>query len=330
MNLLKDTQKFTIAQPSPIAGKWKIIIQDFIKSDEQQTQIYYNGNLVFETRYPENLSEVFTPKRFDIELQSGRIVLETGYISLTKRASVFYKDETEIFRSHRKPFRASGKFGNLLSKIDEMEDEANQKEPTAEEIAIAERQKALRPSIAIDFALGFIFFFIAREFGLLTASLTGSAVAVVLFIANRFTKIDLLGGFAVFGIVMSLISAVLTLLFQDDLFIKLKGTLMGLIGASLAFADAIFNDGNYLGARLAMYMEGLTKLKPRRAAFAMGGASLGVIAIDTPLAFILTTEQWIWYNAFLDGIIGMVIFFTVIYLARDKSHKDSLNRDTHE
>jgi len=76
----------------------------------------------------------------------------------------------------------------------------------------------LRPSIAIDFALGFIFFFIAREFGLLTASLTGSAVAVVLFIANRFTKIDLLGGFAVFGIVMSLISAVLTLLFQDDLF----------------------------------------------------------------------------------------------------------------
>jgi len=325
MNLLTETQKFTIPTPSPVAGRWKVATKDFIKTDEQQTQIYFNDKLILEARYPEAIGETFTPKRYTLELTNGNFILETGYISLTKRACVIYDGNTPIFRSHKKPFRGAGKLGNLLSKIDNIADESEQKEPTAEELAIAERQKQLRPSIAIDFALGFVFFFIAREFGLLTASLTGSAVAVILFIANRFTKIDLLGGFAVFGIVMSLISAVLTLLFQDDLFIKLKGSLMGLIGASFAFGDAIFNNGNYLGARLAMYIEGLFKLNPRRAAFAMGGSSLGVIAVDTPLAFTLTTDQWVWYNAFLDGIIGMVIFFTAIYFAREKPNETISN-----
>ena len=193
-----------------------------------------------------------------------------------------------------------------------------------EQKAMLERQKKLRPSIIIDISFGALFFFVAREFGLVTAALTGAAATLVLFAAQPFTKHDLLGGFAVFGVVMSLISAGIAWGFQDDLAIKLRGTFMAFIAASFALYDGFVLKGGYLGKRMAMYMEGLGRINPQRASFALAGATLLLMAIDTPLAFILTTDQWIWYNAFFDNIIAIPIIIGAMLLAREKHAKKDI------
>lgn len=190
-------------------------------------------------------------------------------------------------------------------------------ELTPEQQAMLERQKKLRPSLIIDISFGVLFFFVAREFGLVTAALTGAAATLVLFAAQPFTKHDLLGGFAVFGVVMSLISAGIAWGFQDDLAIKLRGTIMSCIAACFALYDGFVLKGGYLGQRMAMYMEGLGKINPRRASFALAGATLLLMAIDTPLAFILTTDQWIWYNAFFDNLIAIPIIIGAMLMARE-------------
>ncbi len=186
------------------------------------------------------------------------------------------------------------------------------------EKAMMERQKELRPSIIIDISFGVLFFFVAREFGLVTAALTGAGATLVLFAVQPFTKHNLLGGFAVFGVVMSLISAGIAWGFQDDLAVKLRGTFMACIAAAFALYDGFILKGGYLGKRMAMYMEGLGQINPQRASFALAGATLLLMAIDTPLAFILTTDQWIWYNAFFDNIIAIPIILGAMLMAREK------------
>ena len=192
---------------------------------------------------------------------------------------------------------------------------------SAEKQAMLERQKKLRPSLLIDISFGVLFFFVAREFGLVTAALTGAAATIALVAIQPFTKHDLLGGFAVFGVVMSLISAGIAWGFQEDLAIKLRGTFMAFIAASFAFYDGFVLKGGYLGKRMAMYMEGLGKINPQRASFALAGSTLLLMAIDTPLAFILTTDQWIWYNSFFDNFIGIPIVIGAMLMAREKPER---------
>ena len=187
-----------------------------------------------------------------------------------------------------------------------------------DERAALERQKELYPSIAIDICFGVLFFFVAREFGLVTAALTGAGATLILFAVQPFVKWNLLGGFAVFGVVMSLISAGIAWGFQDDLAIKLRGTWMALIGASFSLFDAFVLNGGYLGKRMAMYMEGLGKLNPKRASLALAVSTLILMGIDTPLAFILTTDQWIWYNSVFDMFIAIPIVLSCMYWAREK------------
>ena len=68
-------------------------------------------------------------------------------------------------------------------------------------------------------------------------------------------------------------------------------------------------------------MEGLGQINPKRASLALAGATLLLMAIDTPLAFILTTDQWIWYNAFFDNIIAIPIIIGAMLLVREKHVK---------
>ena len=193
----------------------------------------------------------------------------------------------------------------------------------AEQRAMLARQKDLQPSIIIDIGFGVLFLFVAREFGLVTAALTGAGATLALFAIQPFTKLNLLGGFAVFGVVMSLISAGIAWGFQDDLAIKLRGTFMAIIGGSFALFDAFILQGGYLGKRLAMYMEGIGKMNPKRASIALAVATFIIMGIDTPLAFILTTDQWIWYNSVFDMFISIPIVLGCMYWAREKPKKRS-------
>jgi intracellular septation protein A len=121
-----------------------------------------------------------------------------------------------------------------------------------EQIRLEEDAKRLRPSIAVDIGFGLLFFLVAREYGLVSAAVSGACATLVLLMMDRFVKPDLTGGFAVFGAVMGLISAGLALSLHDDSAVKLRGSIMGLIAAGFVFLDWL-NDGRYLGQRFARY-----------------------------------------------------------------------------
>ena len=313
MTLLKTTFKFSLPETE---AQWHVVVHEILKSPHRQRfVITRDGQLVFDETYEFEAGGLKGSRA--ISLPDFNLDMEFGAVSLRKYALIVRRGDTLLWRSSDKPFREGGKLDTFLAKMEALED----KEITPKKQAMLERQKKLRPSIFIDICFGVLFFFVAREFGLVTAALTGAAATIVLVALQPFTKHDLLGGFAVFGVVMSLISAGIAWGFQDDLAIKLRGTFMACIAAGFALYDGFILKGGYLGKRMAMYMEGLGQINPKRASLALAGATLLLMAIDTPLAFILTTDQWIWYNAFFDNIIAIPIIIGAMLLAREKHVK---------
>ena len=311
--MLKTKFKFRLEGD---AAQWRVVVHEIIKSPHRQRFVMTRDRqIVFDETY-EVESDGLTGSR-PLSLPEYNLDMEFGAVTLMKYALIVRRDGALLWRSSDKPFREGGKFDAFIEKMEALEDG----EPSPEKQAMLERQKKLRPSIIIDISFGVLFFFVAREFGLVTAALTGAAATLILVALQPFTKHDLLGGFAVFGVVMSLISAGIAWGFQDDLAIKLRGTIMACIAAAFALYDGFVLKGGYLGERMAMYMEGLGTINPRRASFALAGATLLLMAIDTPLAFFLTTDQWIWYNAFFDNIIAIPIIIGAMLMAREKHVK---------
>jgi len=309
--MFKTKFKFKI-KPDP--AQWRLVVHEIIKDPHRQRFVVTrDGQTVFDETYEVEDEGLIGSRKFS--LPEHDLEMEFGAVTLIKFALIVRRGDHVLWRNSNKPFREGGKFDALLAKMENLEEED---EITPEKQAMLERQKKLRPSIIIDLSFGVLFFFVAKKFGLVPAALTGAAATLVLFAAQPFTKHDLLGGFAVFGDVMSLISAGIAWGFQDDLAVKLRGTLMACIAAGFSLYDGFVLKGGYLGERMAMYMEGLGKLNPQRASFALAGATLLLMMIDTPLAFILTTDQWIWYNAFFDNIIAIPIIIGAMLLAREK------------
>ena len=72
-------------------------------------------------------------------------------------------------------------------------------------------------SIYADLGLGALFFIAGKiTEDLIFASLVGVAGGLALLVLQRFVKIDLLGGFAVFGTIMLFISGLFSFVLQDD------------------------------------------------------------------------------------------------------------------
>jgi len=317
MGILTTKAKFKMNGPDGKSVKWKVHSTDRLKEDAVNYVIERGGKILFDQDIPVKASEIFTPRLVKLTAPEGDLEFEIGWINLLKIGAVVRRGGQIIHRTHNKPFRSPGKLGAWLEKVEVYADQ-EVPEPTEKEIEDLKRAKEMGPELLVDIGMGVFFFFFAREFGLLAAALTGAAITVVLYIIERFVKVSLLGGFATFGVIMALISAGLAYTFQDDLFIKLRGSIMAVIGMSAFLFDGIVLKGDYLGKRMAKYMAGLFELNPRKGSFAVAASTLIIMGIDTPLAFLLTTEQWIWYNSFLDSLISMPIVIGMLYLAREK------------
>ena len=112
-------------------------------------------------------------------------------------------------------------------------------------------------SIYADLGLGALFFIAGKiTEDLIFASLVGVAGGLALLVLQRFVKIDLLGGFAVFGTIMLFISGIFSFVFQDDYWVQMKGTALGLLSASMFFLDGVLRKGAYFGARFERYLSG--------------------------------------------------------------------------
>lgn len=299
---------FTYRWAFEAAGRhWRVHVD--VGMQNVRTHVFEEETLVAERTVLTADPALYEPQNLDVETADGPLRITTGYLDWIMLGCVARLGETEVFRSSKRSF---ARFP-MLQKM--LRDAAASPEERA---AVAQRNKERLPSIIVDVAMAVVFFLVAREYGLPAAAVSGAGITLVLFVVQRFVKADLLGGFAVFGVVMSLLSAGAALAFQSDLAVKLRGTVIGLIGATAFLIDGALG-GRYLGKRLVAYLETFLRVPQARAALAMGAAGIAIAGIDLSAAFLLSTDQWLVYNAALDGLIAAPIVFAALWMARERS-----------
>ncbi len=171
-------------------------------------------------------------------------------------------------------------------------------------------------SIYADLGLGALFFVAGKiTEDLIFASLVGVAGGLALLVLQRFVKIDLLGGFAVFGTIMLFISGIFSLVLQDDYWVQMKGTALGLLSASIFFLDGVLRKGAYFGVRFERYLPG-GALHHNRLAIGMSlTVAFGALG-NYLVAENFSEDFWLTYTTFLDLPILMILIFLVLRWSR--------------
>ncbi|WP_347303619.1 septation protein IspZ [Croceibacterium sp. TMG7-5b_MA50] len=182
------------------------------------------------------------------------------------------------------------------------------------------RYSANKVPLLVDIGLGILFYILAKLTDLTTAALAGAVIGLALVVVQRFVKVDLLGGLAMFGVVMLLLSAGLALIFQDDMAVKMRSTILGSISAILFLGDGLLG-GNRLGKGLARYLP-YTDLNPGRLAFGLGLLGLVMALLNWGVAQYASTDIWLFYSTFVDFILAASMTLLVFRYARSgNSHK---------
>ncbi|HKR25280.1 MAG TPA: septation protein IspZ [Allosphingosinicella sp.] len=176
--------------------------------------------------------------------------------------------------------------------------------------------KRNRVPLLVDILLGLLFYAVAKLTDLPTAALVGAAAGIGLVVAQRFVKVDLIGGLALFGIVMLLLSAALAIAFQDDWAVKMRSTVLGLVGAASFLGDGLLG-GNRLGRGLSRYLP-YSDLDPARLALGMGLLGLLMAGLNYAVAALASTDVWLFYSTFVDFFLIMLLALAVFAFARGR------------
>ena len=253
------------------------------------------------------------------KLPDGRVLeVELGYIGMWTTGIVARMDGVVIHESHPGTTPAyPEKYRAPIAVHDSFKDavkNGREGQPNPFESGVFAKQNRL--PFAVDVGTGLLFYFVAKMTDLNTAALAGIAVGVGLILYQKITKVDVTGGLALFGIVMLAISAALALVFQDEEWIKLRGTITGLIAAGFFLFDG-WRGGPYIGRGLARYMP-YADVDPGRMAFGMGLVGLFMAGLNYAVAKLASTDLWLFYKTFVDIVIIMVLAMFVVRIARMK------------
>lgn len=179
-----------------------------------------------------------------------------------------------------------------------------------------ERWVETKYSVYADIGLGLLFFAAGKLTGdLSTAALIGAAAGLGLVLAQRFVKVDLLGGFAVFGTIMLLISAGFSLAFQSEFMVQIKSTVLGVLVAALMFGDGLFRQGKFFGSRVQRYLP--FTIVPQRLAAGMGALGLVMAGLNYAVAVALSENAWLTYTTFLDTPLSIGLTYLVLFWAKE-------------
>lgn len=239
--------------------------------------------------------------RHQLTLDDGRqLDVEAGYYNWTNVAVAVRVDRELVHESHpgtviRLPERARKMMTNTAT-------------PAGNPAYDIGKLKDNRYAIGVDIVLGLLFFVVAKLTDLRTAALVGAAAGLGLIVAQRFVKVDIIGGMALFGVFMLLVSAGFAIAFEDEEIIKQRSTIVGLIGASLFLLDGALG-GKRLGRGISRYIA-YTDIDERRLALAMGMIGLIMAATNWLVVRLFSTDVWLFYTTFVDIFfsIGMVLF----------------------
>lgn len=169
-------------------------------------------------------------------------------------------------------------------------------------------------SIYVDVGIGILFFVMVKATDDLPLSaIVTAGVGLGVVVVQRFVKVDLLGGLAMFGVVMLLISAGFSWYFDNDWAVKMKSTILGVFVATLMLSDAMFNRGRYFGGRLLRFMP--QPMDARRLATGMGLLGLVMASVNWIFAEFTSQDTWLYYTSFGDFILTMFLIFAVFRYA---------------
>ena len=155
----------------------------------------------------------------------------------------------------------------------------------------------------------------------------GAALAVlglVLLVAQKITKIDLLGGLALFGIALMIASAGLALAFQSDEAVKYRTTVIGLISAGLFLIDGL-RGGNGLAIRLKNYLP-YRGIDAGRLGIGMGLMGAAMAALNLIVALYTSTYVWLFYSTFADFVVSMALILIVFQYSQGKLWRETWPR----
>ena len=231
--------------------------------------------------------------------------VESGYFSWWNIGIAVRENGRLVHESHP---GENLRYGEAL-----MEDLSDMQENIAE--ARESKWEQNKYSIYADLALTALFFIVSKLTGdLVLAAIVGGVTGLGLILLQRFVKVDLLGGFAVFGTIMLAISTVFSLVLQDSYWVQMKSTALGLFTAALFMADGLLRQGAYFGARFERYMPGA--LHHNR--LAIGMSIVGVVSAGGNyfVAENFSKDFWLTYTTFLDLHIFMLSFFVILRWAR--------------
>lgn len=301
MRLSKFRKRFSAAGHA-VAVEYDV----YVKSTE--SRLLVEGAVVAEDRTGEGDKDVFRNHRLATTLDDGRrLEVEVGPAGTWAYGLNARIDGTMAFETH--PGRTLG-YGEKMQRYMAWAEAQNTPEEKARQKAAWKRNW---PSLAVDVALAIAFFVVAKAFGLTTAAVSGAAAGVVLWVIQRFVKVDLLGGLAVFGIVMSLISAGFALAFDDPWLVQMRSTIIGIVGAIPFLIDGL-TGGQRLAGRMARYLT--FDVDAGRLGIGMGLVGLLMAAGNWAAVELLSEDAWLVYTTFLDIPVAMGAFIGMMLWAR--------------
>lgn len=248
------------------------------------------------------------------------IEVEAGYISLWSVGIAVRHDGQPIHESHPgreiaypEKYRKSVEEapGESIGALFKKGVEDGKAEPGID-LGVYKRNKV---PIAVDISLAVLFYVIAKMTDLSTAAVIGAVVGIGLVVAQRFIKTDIIGGMALFSVVMMLVSAGLAIVYQTDDAVKMRTTIVGLIGAAFFLGDGLLLRGRRIGAGLARYLP-YNDIRPERLAIGMGALGLVMAGLNYGVAKVASTDFWLIYHSVLDIFVGMLLTFGVFKYAR--------------
>ncbi|MCH1610341.1 MAG: septation protein IspZ [Luminiphilus sp.] len=283
---------------------------------------FFRGNELLDEQSVHHMDEIQTlvHSLANDEVEDARV--EVGYVSWWSVGIAVMQGEDTIYESHPgKNVRvAEGMMrGSAPSPANE-----GSSDPASPGLDIGQmiesnqsKWERNKYSIYADLALGALFYLIGKfTEDLALAAIVGAAAGLALVVAQRFVKVDLLGGFAVFGTIMLLISAGFSLALQDDYWVQMKSTVLGIFTATLFMLDGVLRNGAYFGARIERYMP----LPLHHGRIAIGISLTGLLMAygNYFVAENFSEDFWLTYTTFLDIPVSMAMFYAVMYWARKK------------
>jgi intracellular septation protein A len=152
--------------------------------------------------------------------------------------------------------------------------------------------------LMVDVAFAMGFYALAQFTDLSTAALSMALAGILVWLVQRVSGVDLLGGLASFGVIISIISAALAYIFQNDAAVKFAPSITHLI-VGLSFAIDGLYGGSWLGRGLGRFLP-FRHVDVRRLAWGMGLLSLTSASLNLAVANLAPTQAWLFYTTFLD------------------------------